>query len=222
MDFNFSLPDNFAKSSPKQNLTLPEGANGLVVHCCCAPCSTSLVECLIFNKIKPLMFFYNPNIYPQEEYEKRRDEWIHLCKLLDIEYVIGDYDYTMWKEKIKGLENEPERGGRCLKCFTHRLTVTAIFAKEKGTTTIAHTNSEAYKDKIDLYLHGTRGKTMTVLKIYQERIRKLYNNPDLNLPYYVPRVSASDVGDLGISESGKIDRTAQNIIAKSKENNKFN
>lgn len=96
----------------------------------------------------------------------------------------------------------------------------SIFAKEKGTTTIAHTNSEAYKDKIDLYLHGTRGKTMTVLKIYQERIRKLYNNPDLNLPYYVPRVSASDVGDLGISESGKIDRTAQNIIAKSKENNK--
>ena len=42
----------------------------------------------------------------------------------------------------------------------------------------------------------------------------------MNLPYYVPRVSASDVGDLGISESGKIDRTAQNIIAKSKENNK--
>lgn len=139
MDFNFSLPDNFAKSSPKQNLTLPEGANGLVVHCCCAPCSTSLVECLIFNKIKPLMFFYNPNIYPQEEYEKRRDEWIHLCKLLDIEYVIGDYDYTMWKEKIKGLENEPERGGRCLKCFTHRLTVTAMFAKEKGINTFTTT-----------------------------------------------------------------------------------
>ena len=75
-----------------------------------------------------------------------------------------------------------------------------------------YTNSEAYKDKIDLYLHGTRGKTMTVLKIYQERIRKLYNNPDLNLPYYVPRVSASDVGDLGISESGKIDRTAHNTV----------
>ena len=74
MIFDFSLPNNFAKDSPKKDLALPEGANGLVVHCCCAPCSTSLVECLIFNKIKPLMFFYNPNIYPLEEYEKRRDE----------------------------------------------------------------------------------------------------------------------------------------------------
>lgn len=98
----------------------------------------------------------------------------------------------------------------------------SIFAKEKGTTTIAHTNSEAYQDKIELYLHGTRGRTMTVLKTYQERIRKLYDNPDLNLPYYVPRVSASDVGNLGISESGRIDRTAQNIIAKSKEKNNAN
>ena len=91
MDFNFRLPENFAKDSPKRDLKLPEGANGLVVHCCCAPCSTSLVECLIFNKIKPVMFFYNPNIYPTEEYEKRRDEWVHLCELMNIEYVIGDW-----------------------------------------------------------------------------------------------------------------------------------
>ncbi len=139
MIFDFSLPDNFAKDSPKKDLVLPEGANGLVVHCCCAPCATSLVECLIFNKIKPLMFFYNPNIYPLEEYEKRRDEWVHLCKLLNLEYVIGDYDYASWQEKVKGLENEPERGSRCLKCFTHRLTVTALFAKESNINTFTTT-----------------------------------------------------------------------------------
>ena len=117
MIFDFSLPNNFAKDSPKKDLALPEGANGLVVHCCCAPCSTSLVECLIFNKIKPLMFFYNPNIYPLEEYEKRRDEWIHLCELLELDYFVGDYDYKKWQEKVKGLENEPERGNRCLKRY---------------------------------------------------------------------------------------------------------
>lgn len=139
MIFNFKLPQNFAKDSPKKDLVLPEGANGLVVHCCCAPCSTSMIECLIFNNIKPLMFFYNPNIYPSEEYEKRRDEWIHLCNELKLEYVIGDYDYEHWKNVIKGLENEPERGNRCLKCFTHRLTVTALFAKEKGINTFATT-----------------------------------------------------------------------------------
>ena len=103
MIFDFSLPNNFAKDSPKKDLALPEGANGLVVHCCCAPCSTSLVECLIFNKVKPLMFFYNPNIYPLEEYEKRRDEWSHLCDLLDLDYVVGDYDYKKWQEKVKAM-----------------------------------------------------------------------------------------------------------------------
>lgn len=139
MIFDFSLPNNFATDSPKKDLALPEGANGLVVHCCCAPCSTSLVECLIFNKIKPLMFFYNPNIYPLEEYEKRRDEWIHLCELLELDYFVGDYDYKKWQEKIKGLENEPERGNRCLKCFTHRLTVTALFAKENNINTFTTT-----------------------------------------------------------------------------------
>src|SRR5574344_887650 len=139
MIFNFKLPQNFSKDSPKKDLLLPEGANGLVVHCCCAPCSTSMIECLIFNKIKPLMFFYNPNIYPTDEYEKRRDEWIHLCNELGLEYVVGDYDYSHWQEVIKGLENEPERGNRCLKCFTHRLTVTAMFAKEKGINTFATT-----------------------------------------------------------------------------------
>ncbi len=139
MDFNFTLPDDFAKDSPKKDLVLPDGANGLVLHCCCAPCSTSLVECLLFNNIKPLMFFYNPNIYPQEEYEKRRDEWCHLCELLGLEYVIGDYNYKEWLEKIRGLEHEPERGSRCLKCFTHRLSVTALFARERGINTFTTT-----------------------------------------------------------------------------------
>lgn len=139
MEFDFLLPENFAEDSPKNDLKLPEGANGLVVHCCCAPCSTSLLECLLFNRIKPLMFFYNPNIYPDEEYIKRRDEWIHLCRLTNTEYVVGDYDYQKWKEVIKGLENEPERGGRCLKCFTHRLTVTALFSKERGINTFTTT-----------------------------------------------------------------------------------
>ena len=85
------------------------------------------------------MFFYNPNIYPDEEYEKRRDEWVHLCTELSLDYVIGDYNYMRWRESVKGLENEPERGGRCLKCFTHRLQVTALFAKEQGINTFTTT-----------------------------------------------------------------------------------
>lgn len=140
MDLNFSLPADFAKNSPKKDLKLPEGYNEVVVHCCCAPCSSALIECLLVNGIKPHLFFYNPNIYPAEEYIKRRDEWVHFCNLLNLNYTIGDYSYEQWKTDIKGQENEPERGGRCLKCFALRLTATAKFAKDKGiflfTTTL--------------------------------------------------------------------------------------
>lgn len=139
MEFDFLLPEDFGKKCPLEELVLPESANGLVVHCCCAPCSTSMVEAIITHDIKPVMFFYNPNIFPKEEYEKRRNEWVHLCKLLKLEYHIGDYDYQKYLDSIRGLENEPERGNRCLKCFTHRLTAAALFSKEIGINTFTTT-----------------------------------------------------------------------------------
>ncbi|MGN1280384.1 MAG: epoxyqueuosine reductase QueH [Succinivibrio sp.] len=152
MDLNFSLPADFAKDSPKKDLKLPEGFSKVVVHCCCAPCSTALIECLLVNDIKAHLFFYNPNIYPSDEYIKRRDEWIHLCNLLNIEYTIGDYSYEKWQTEIRGLENEPERGNRCLKCFAHRLTATAEFAKDQGinlfTTTLC-TSRWKSKDQVN-------------------------------------------------------------------------
>ncbi|MBO6257775.1 MAG: epoxyqueuosine reductase QueH [Succinivibrio sp.] len=141
MPADFTLPDDYLKSTPKKELTLPDGFNGVVLHCCCAPCSTAVLECLLFFGIKPVLFFYNPNIQPKAEYEKRREEWLHLANLLKLEAVNGDYDVREWLLKTKGLEHEPERGLRCDVCFTHRLTVTASFAKSRGityfTTTLA-------------------------------------------------------------------------------------
>ena len=132
MIFNFSLPEDFLKKSPITNLSLPDAANGLVVHCCCAPCATGMIEALLCSGIKPIMFFYNPNIYPLAEYEKRRDEWIYLCNLLKLEYHVGDYDYQKYLETIKGLEQEPERGNRCKVCYRMRMEKTAIIAKENN------------------------------------------------------------------------------------------
>ncbi|SPT69279.1 Uncharacterized BCR, COG1636 [Anaerobiospirillum thomasii] len=134
------LPQSFG-NSPKMDLHLPGDAKEVVMHCCCAPCAGAVLECFKANDISPVVFFYNPNIHPLDEYEKRRDELISLCSLLNFEVVVGDYDTKTWFEKIKGLENEPERGARCTVCFTHRLTVTALFAKERGinlfTSTLA-------------------------------------------------------------------------------------
>ncbi len=128
MEFDFSLPDDFLTKSPKTDLKLPEGYSKVVLHSCCAPCSTAVLECLLQNKIEPVVFFYNPNIHPNEEYIKRRDEWLHLCNLLKIKTIIGDYDVDNFFKKTEAYKFEKERGKRCEICFKMRLLETAKLA----------------------------------------------------------------------------------------------
>ncbi|MDR2843567.1 MAG: epoxyqueuosine reductase QueH, partial [Candidatus Symbiothrix sp.] len=84
-------------------------------------------------------FFYNPNIFPQEEYEIRKNELKRYAQLLDLEFIDGDYSHENWLAGIKGLETQPERGARCLECFKMRLLATAQLAHEKRFTQIATT-----------------------------------------------------------------------------------
>ena len=128
MEFNFNLPKDYLTKSPKTDLKLPSPYKSIVLHSCCAPCSTAVLECLIQNNIKPVVFFYNPNIHPLDEYIKRRDEWLHLCNLLKLQTIIGDYDKDNWFDKTRGFECEPERGKRCDICFKMRLKETAKVA----------------------------------------------------------------------------------------------
>ncbi|MCQ2975418.1 MAG: epoxyqueuosine reductase QueH [Bacteroidales bacterium] len=125
----------------------------ILLHSCCAPCSAPILEWLINNNIKPSVYYYNPNIFPFEEYEIRRNEIKNYCKTLNINFFEGDYNHDLWLEKIKGLENQPERGNRCLECFKMRLLQTAKFAEKEGFDTIASTlSSSRWKslDQIDL------------------------------------------------------------------------
>ena len=78
------------------------------------------------------IFFYNPNIHPKREYEIRKNENIKFAEKLNIKFVDADYDVSNWFDQIKGLENEPERGKRCTKCFDMRFLRTAIYAKNNG------------------------------------------------------------------------------------------
>jgi hypothetical protein len=93
------------------------------------------------NGITPVIYYCNPNIYPQEEYEIRKNECTRYAQALGLEIVDADYDHENWLCEMKGLEDEPERGGRCLKCFKLRLLRTAQYARERGikviTTTLA-------------------------------------------------------------------------------------
>ena len=96
---------------------------------------------MLQNGITPVIYYCNPNIYPYEEYETRKEECTRYAEALGLEIVDADYDHDNWLEAVKGLESEPERGGRCLKCFKLRLLRTARYARERGvkviTTTLA-------------------------------------------------------------------------------------
>lgn len=111
----------------------------LLLHCCCAPCSAPILEWLLNNGFKPVLFFYNPNIHPVEEYEKRKNELIKYADKLGVEYIDGDYDHTEWLKYVCGHESDKERGERCLLCFTMRLKRTAEVAAERGVKLIATT-----------------------------------------------------------------------------------
>ena len=119
----------------------PMGEKTVLLHTCCAPCSSAIIEALMQNGITPVIYYCNPNIYPQEEYEIRKNECTRYAQSLGLEIVDADYDHENWLEAVKGMENEPERGGRCLKCFKLRLLRTAQYASERGikviTTTLA-------------------------------------------------------------------------------------
>lgn len=96
-----------------------------VLHVCCAPCSTHCIEELRENDLEPILYFYNPNIHPKEEYDKRLEEVKTYAKKTDCELIVGEYDVENWDKEVKGLEDEPEGGKRCIKCFELRLTETA-------------------------------------------------------------------------------------------------
>lgn len=107
----------------------------LLVHSCCAPCSSYVLEYL--NKYFNItVLYYNPNIYPFEEYEYRKNEQKRLISEMQFEnpvsFIDCDYDNNSFNKAVKGLEAEPEGGKRCEKCFELRLNKTAEVAKENG------------------------------------------------------------------------------------------
>ena len=94
---------------------------------------------MLENGIRPTVFYCNPNIYPQAEYEIRKNEAIRFVTSKNIDFIDADYDYAHWLHTMQGLEHEPERGSRCLKCFTLRLTGTARYGSEHGLSVISTT-----------------------------------------------------------------------------------
>ena len=149
----------------KLTLTVPGDPGKILLHACCAPCSGAIVECLVENGIRPVIFFSNSNICPKEEYDLRLNECIRYAREYGLTIIDDTYDHYAWLEYIRGMdtsslptgqlqsnddaqlqrikeiENAPERGPRCLKCFKFRLLRAAEYAATNGfevlTTTLA-------------------------------------------------------------------------------------
>ena len=127
------------KNFERPKLQIPNGENRLLLHSCCAPCAGEIMEALSVSEIKTSIYFYNPNIHPIEEYEIRKDENKRFCDKLGFEFIDADYDKDNWFKRVKGLENEPERGKRCTKCFDIRFERSALYARENAVKVFATT-----------------------------------------------------------------------------------
>ena len=113
----------------------------IILHACCAPCASYPIKKLISDNFEPVVFFYNPNIFPFKEYEIRKNELSLYCQKNNIDFFEEKYDIKFFYNSIKGFEQEPEKGKRCAICFNLRLKKTAEFALKNNikyfTTTLS-------------------------------------------------------------------------------------
>ena len=166
----------------------------LILLSCCAPCSVAVIEKLKNEGRNFAVVFFNPNIHPNDEYEKRRDEQKSICQKFEVEFIELEYEPLKWFEAVKGLEGEPERGKRCSVCFYFRLKRVMEFVKEKygkenvvvasvlGVSrwkNLAQVNEAGYKASVDvgveyIEVEGRKGG-MQERRIELIKELKLYN-----------------------------------------------
>jgi predicted adenine nucleotide alpha hydrolase (AANH) superfamily ATPase len=147
----------------------PPVAGPLLLHSCCAPCSGEVMEALLASGITYTIFFYNPNIHPKQEYLLRKEENIRFAEKHGIGFVDADYDTTNWFARVKGMENEPERGARCTACFDMRFERTALYAHEHGFPMISSSlGISRWKDMNQINGSGVRAASRYPELLYWE------------------------------------------------------
>ena len=151
----------------------PEGLKDVLLHACCAPCSSAIVEWMMANQVRPVIYYFNPNVWPREEYEIRKQESKRHAESLGLTWIDGDYNHEEWRNGVCGLENEPERGRRCEQCFVLRLTAAAKKAQELGipyfTTTLA---SSRWKSLDQINRAGETAEKMFNVHYWAQNWRK--------------------------------------------------
>ncbi len=116
-----------------KDLELQKEKPTLLLHSCCGPCSSHVLK-MLHKAFKITIFYYNPNIYPLEEFDKRLEYQKKIRDVIDkdIDIIAIKEDYKLYEEAIKGCENLPEGSLRCYKCYEFRLKKLKEYAEEKG------------------------------------------------------------------------------------------
>ena len=141
----------------RPELEFPHMDKKLLLHSCCAPCAGEIMEAVAASGIDTTVYFYNPNIHPEEEYLIRKEENIKFCKKLGFNFIDADYETDNWFERVQGLEQEPERGKRCTQCFDMRFEKSALYAVENDFPVFATTlGISRWKDMNQINSSGTR------------------------------------------------------------------
>ena len=127
----------------KESITRKEK---VLVHICCGPDATiPLMD--MKQEYDIIAYWYDPNIHPQKEYEKRFEAFVKVCEIEKVPYIKGEYDAKNFFSRIKGMENTPERGEKCTHCYDMRLERTAKLAREMGITKwTSSLNNSPHKD----------------------------------------------------------------------------
>jgi hypothetical protein len=144
----------------------------LLLHICCVGCGVYASQ-ILKQDYEVILFFYNPNIWPEEEYEKRMIEAEKIAEKFKLELVKGNYDHGKWLEAVRGHEADPERGERCLICYGYRLDRAAAMAKKMGceflTTTLT---TSPHKNADDVNKMGEQAAEKYGIKFLKEDFKK--------------------------------------------------
>ncbi|MDR2824877.1 MAG: epoxyqueuosine reductase QueH [Prevotellaceae bacterium] len=146
----------------------------ILLHTCCAPCSAAVIEWLLHNDYAPVLYFFNPNIFPKEEYEIRKSELVRYARAFSLAVIDDDYNHEQWLAAISGYENEPERGARCAICFKVRMFAAAHKAVELEIPLFATTlASSRWKNIVQINTAGiAAAQNFENLEFYSKNWRK--------------------------------------------------
>jgi hypothetical protein len=137
------------KLIPGRGIEVPQGVQHVLLHACCAPCSSAIVEWMLATGVQPTIYYFNPNIYPHKEYLTRKNESKRHAESLGIQWIDDDWNHEAWLQEVCGLEHEPERGARCQRCFDIRLRAAATKAVELGIDVFATTLASSRWKRLD-------------------------------------------------------------------------